>query len=225
MLPKRRVTPIVGTLTEEVRVLDRKYFSNVAKFREDADVMRRELEKKGNFSLYSKMQPEEKPSIKNLVKHKEKIDVLSEMWVGEGKNTMRIQRWCQGTVEKLILAGDGTAKNPPKVSVMWEGLPNVQGWEKGGLMDQELKNHLYNKCKAGAWRLDVDIEEVRNVDMEENDGEDEAIEAEGDEAGEEVVVGNGENDSNFLGGSESDAWTSSWESESEDGEKSDEEDE
>ena len=225
MLPKRRVTPIVGTLTEEVRVLDRKYFSNVAKFREDADVMRRELEKKGNFSLYSKMQPEEKPSIKNLVKHKEKIDVLSEMWVGEGKNTMRIQRWCQGTVEKLISAGDGTAKNPPKVSVMWEGLPNVQGWEKGGLMDQELKNHLYNKCKAGAWRLYVDIEEVRNVDMEENDGEDEAIEAEDDEAGEEVVVGNGENDSNSSGGSESDAWTSSWESESEEGEKSDEEDE
>ena len=99
----------------------------------------------------------------------------------------------------------------------------MQGGEKGGLLDQELKNHLYNKCKAGAWRLDVDIEEVRNVDMEENDGEDEAIESEGDEAGEEVVVGNGENDSTSSGGSESDAWTSSWESESEESEKSDDE--
>ena len=91
------------------------------------------------------------------------------------------------------------------------------------MLEQELKNHLYNKCKAGAWRLDVDIEGVRDVDMEENDGEDEAIESEGDEAGEEVVVGNGENDSDSSSGSESDAWTSSLESESGEDEKSDDE--
>ena len=55
ILPKRRVTLIVGSVTEEVKALDRKYFSNVSQFCKNADVMRRELEKKGEFSLYSMM--------------------------------------------------------------------------------------------------------------------------------------------------------------------------
>jgi hypothetical protein len=65
MLPKRRVTPIVGTVTEEVRALDQTYFSDV-KFRDDADAIRRELEAKGKLSLYSMLQPELKPSMKDL---------------------------------------------------------------------------------------------------------------------------------------------------------------
>ena len=60
ILHKGRTTPIIKTVTAEVRALDRKYFSDVSKFREDADVMRRELEKKGKSSLYSIMQPEKK---------------------------------------------------------------------------------------------------------------------------------------------------------------------
>ena len=98
MLPKRRVTPIVGRVTEEVRALDRKYFSDVTKFHEDADVMGRELERKGAFSLYSMMQPELKLSIKDLLKDEEKIDVLCELFVGEGENTMKMKvlHWCQG---------------------------------------------------------------------------------------------------------------------------------
>ena len=105
------------------------------------------------------------------MKHKETIDVLSEMIVGEGEDMTKLLRWCQGTVEELISEGDGTAKKPPVVNVMWDELLHVQGWEKGRILEQELKNHLYNKCKAGAWRLDVDIEEVKNVDMEERCGQ------------------------------------------------------
>ena len=145
MLPKRRVTSIVGRVTEEVRALDRKYFSDVTKFCEDADVMQRELERKGAFGLYLMMQPELKPLIKDLVNDEEKIDVLCERFVGEGENTMKVLRWCQGRVTGLVLEDDGSAKNPPVVNVMWEGLAHVQGWEKGGDLDQPAKNHLYNK--------------------------------------------------------------------------------
>ena len=222
MLPTRRVTPIVGRVTEEVRALDQKYFSGVSKFREDADVMRRELERKWAFSLYSMMQPELKPSIKDLMKDEEKIDVLCELFVGEGENTMPVLRWCQGRVTGLVSEDDGSAKNPPVVNVMWEGLAHVQGWEKGSELKQPLKKHLYNKCKEGAWRLDVDIEEVRNVGQEESEGDDDAIESDEVEV-EEVIVDEGENDGDSNNESGSDDWTSESEEESDDNEESDEE--
>ena len=53
-------------------------------------------------------------------------------------------------MKELVSEGDGMAKAPPIVSVMWGGLAHVAGWEKGGMLEQELKNHLYNKCKVGA---------------------------------------------------------------------------
>ena len=59
--------------------------------------MRRELEKKGEFSLYSMMQPELKPSVKDLVKDKERIDVLCELTVGEGgvqpRSCIGVKEW------------------------------------------------------------------------------------------------------------------------------------
>ena len=81
--------------------------------------MGRELERKGAFSLYSMIQPELKPSIKDLVKDEEKIDVLCELCVGEGENTMKMKvlHWCQGRVTGLVSEGDGSAKNPPVVNV------------------------------------------------------------------------------------------------------------
>ena len=52
------------------------------------------------------------------MKDKENIDVLCELMVGEGKNTTKMLRWCQGTVEGLVSEGDGTANNPPVVNVV-----------------------------------------------------------------------------------------------------------
>ena len=75
-------------------------------------------------------------------------------------------------VDSLILEGDESAKNPPVVNVKWDGLPCVQGWEKGGEHEQPLKNHLYNKNRDGAWRIDVGIEEVRNIAVDESNEED-----------------------------------------------------
>ena len=97
----------------------------------------------------------------------------------------------------------------------------MQGWERGRMLEQPPKNHLYNKCKEGAWRLDVDIEEVRNVGADESDGDDEAVESEEDEAGEDVVVDEGESDRDSLSGSGSDDWTSESEEESDEDEESD----
>ena len=89
------------------------------------------------------------------------------------------------------------------------------------MLKQPLKIHLYNKCKEGAWRLDVDIEEVRNVGQEESKGDDDAIESDEVEV-EEVIVDEGENDGDSNNESESDDWTSELEEESDSSEEGDE---
>ena len=83
MLPKQRVTATAGRVMKEARALDQKYFTDVTKFCEKSDMIRRELERKERSSStqYSMMQPELKPSIKDLRKDKEKIDVMCELFV------------------------------------------------------------------------------------------------------------------------------------------------
>ena len=127
MLPKQRVTATAGRVMKEARALDQKYFTDVTKFWEDTDVMRRELERKewSASTQCSMMQPELKPSIKDLRKDEEKIDVMCELFVWEGENTMKVLRWCQGRVTGLIWEGDGSVKNPPVVNMMWKGLAHV----------------------------------------------------------------------------------------------------
>ena len=222
MLPQRRVTPIIGAVTAKVRSLDRKYFSDVTKFREDADVMRLELETKGEYSLYSMMQPEVRPLVQDMVKENERIDVLCEMTVGEEGNTTNVLHWCQGIVKECVSEGNGTAKAPPIVMVMWDGLSHVAGWEKGGLLKQELKNYPFNKCKVGAWRLDVDIEEVRNVETLDSDDDNKTIgsqeeDAEEDNREEERDESDGESSS------ESGNWTSKSDDDDNEGSESDSE--
>jgi hypothetical protein len=127
--------------------------------------------------------------------------------MGESKDTIKVLHWYQGTVEKILSEEDGKAKNLPVINVMWEGMSHVQGWEKGGLLKQELRNPLCNKCKEGVWRLDVDIVEVRNVDVEESNGDNEEIEVNSEGCEEMVNVG-GESDSASSVTSDRGEWTS-----------------
>ena len=46
-LPQQRLVPIVGTLTSEVREMDRTYFTDVAKLREDTEALGLQTEERG----------------------------------------------------------------------------------------------------------------------------------------------------------------------------------
>ena len=50
-LPKRQTTPIVGTVTSEVRELDMKYFSKVERIQEDAKELIKERGARGEGSM------------------------------------------------------------------------------------------------------------------------------------------------------------------------------
>ena len=43
VLPTRRSTTVIGTLTDEVKMMDKKYFSEVEKFEQDTDKLRQEM--------------------------------------------------------------------------------------------------------------------------------------------------------------------------------------
>ena len=91
-LPKRRKTHIVGQLTSEVKELDRVYFSDVSKFQEDTAKLIEELHERGEGSMYSLMQPFVRPTIAELVKEKERIDVLCSMQVEVGGKKKEVLR-------------------------------------------------------------------------------------------------------------------------------------
>ena len=69
-----------------------------------------------------------------------------------------VMRWCQGQVIK-----ERKNQEFPTVVVKWDKCEDIKGWERGGVEDQVLKDHLYNKDKENAWRLDVDADCFREV--------------------------------------------------------------
>ena len=83
-LPQRRPVPIVGTLTSEVREMDRKYFTDVAKLREDTEALRLQMEERGEGSIYSMLQPDIIPTVDELVQKKERVGVLCSIEVQVG---------------------------------------------------------------------------------------------------------------------------------------------
>ena len=167
-VPERRAMPILGNaLTAEVRDLDKKYFNQVGKFREDAEKLRQELESKGEGSMYSQLQLWIRPELVNLLE--QNIDVLSTFLVTVGEKQEEQERWCQGVV-KLVLKD----MRQTFVIVSWDGMPVVKGWEDSRESAQQLLPSLYNKEKEGAWRMDVNVEicEAYDSDKDDCDGSD-----------------------------------------------------
>jgi len=94
VVPQRINLPVLGTQTEEVLELDRKYLANEDEFKKKAQTLGNERELKGEGSIYSSMQPFVRPEISDLMN--ERIDVLSEFkMLGKEESELR---WCQGEV-------------------------------------------------------------------------------------------------------------------------------
>jgi hypothetical protein len=110
----------LGTQTEEVLELDRKYFANEDEFKKKAWTLHNERELKGEGSIYSSMQPFVRPEISDLMN--ERIDVLSEFKM-LGKEESDLQ-WCQGEVVHVY-----EKQQVPMIRVRWDPIPDCTGWE------------------------------------------------------------------------------------------------
>ena len=122
---------------------------------------------------------------------KERVDVLYSIEVEVGVE--KVIRWCQGKVTQKLKGKMLRGKDFPTVMIEWDGMPDVGGWEEGGFEHKELKDHLFNWDKEGAWRLDVALAPV-------DEDEDNASDDDGDDIDADDT--NNDSDSNSDGGSE-----------------------
>ena len=133
-------------------------------FKESCNKLKREREARGEGSMYSVLQPFVRPELKDLID--KRIDVLCSVEIEneltEEKTTAL--RWCQGEVKSIV-----KAKNPPTVKVLWDPTPDIAGFEQSKVGDQKLLPSLWNKDKAGAWRMDVNIVSEQEDTVEEGE--------------------------------------------------------
>ena len=82
---------------------------------------RRERESRGEGSIYSLLQPFERPDVSELINRR--IDVLCAVKINQ-KEKQKL-RWCQGEVVHVY-----ENKKQPWVRVLWDATPDIKGWEQ-----------------------------------------------------------------------------------------------
>ena len=101
-----------------------------------------------------------------------RIDVLYSVDIIVNGKKESVLRWCQGKVIEVY----DQEERPRMVRVKWDPTPDIDGGEDSVETDQELKKHLWNKDKALAWRMDIDVEVGKEIETLEDS--DEEIESE-----------------------------------------------
>jgi hypothetical protein len=94
-VPEQINLPVLGTQTEDVLELDRKYLANEDAFKKKVGKLCKKRELKGEGSIYSSMQPFVQPEISDLMNVS--IDVLSEFKMLDNKTSESDgvrERWC-----------------------------------------------------------------------------------------------------------------------------------
>jgi hypothetical protein len=163
-IPSQMKLPTLGTETECVKELDRKYFADGDQFKRNACKVQHERESKKQGCIYASMQSFYAPPLCDLLN--ERIDVLVGFDI-PGKIEKDLG-WCQGEVIAVY------EHQEQWVRVRWDLIPDCEGWEESMETDQILRPSKWNKDVNGAWRMDlpIDIEEATHSD----ESEDNAIE-------------------------------------------------
>ena len=196
----RKPAPIIGTITDGMRVLNENCMHDEETRRDVVLRLSRERKARGEaYSYYETYQPAFRPTLEELVEGTKRIDVL---WAiddedEDGNVVSTDYQWCQGKVVGLV------SKEEHEVLVMWDGMPDIKGWEKGSETPDavELHPNKWRSRKEMGWRLDVDVELFDNyyrdtdilVDqdaLEEDDKDCDECKNDGEEDGEDNDDGN-----------------------------------
>ncbi len=140
--------PILGTLTDKVKMLERKILESEGEIQEAATKLQLEREARGDESgMYTYLKPPEMPSLDELVG--DRIDVCWPYVVGKDEKGKPQDEycWCQGKVLKEV------SDAPPTVKVLWDAMPDLD--EDGTISNQELQPAKWKKIVnlVGKWRL------------------------------------------------------------------------
>ncbi|EJK60232.1 hypothetical protein THAOC_19457 [Thalassiosira oceanica] len=148
--PSRTHTVALGTRTKNVESLDEKYLGDENKIRKEAIQLLKQRETRGEGSLAAECQEALPPELQSIVG--ERIELLVGVDVG-------------GQTELLWWAGKVLhVENEEKrqVTVSWDPLEDVSGWEEGGCSIQKLVEKKWNKNTQGAWRMEY-IDELGDL--------------------------------------------------------------
>ena len=91
---------------------------------------------------------------------------LIEVQVG----ATEVLRWCKGKVTKKLKGKILRGKEIQLVMIIRDG-----GQEEGGFEPKELKDHLFNRDKEGAWRLNVVLAPVDEDEENVSDDDEEFL--------------------------------------------------
>ena len=127
--------------------------------------------------MYSRMQPFHRPELQDLLDRRIDVLVSYDSYDDDGKakrdedgNKITELRWCQGLVTNVY------EKSQPTVRVLWDATEDVDGGNEQVESDQRLLPSKWNKDGENAWRLDIDISVLNEVDdedvVESEDGDD-----------------------------------------------------
>lgn len=157
----RRDCPILGTITDERRQLDKEFFKSDREMRfATARLANERRARREEDSMYHYFQPLLPPKLKSL--EGTRIDVLWQMKdKSTGKNDGK--EWCQGKVLRVLNARQHL------VEIEWDPMPDVEGWEKKVKDEVELDPAKWNMKGAQSWRLDLDVELYENFYQDSED--------------------------------------------------------
>jgi hypothetical protein len=155
-LPQHCPLPILGTLTDEVRQLDMKYFESEERIREVAKKLRLKREARGEESgMYAYLQPPETPTLDELMG--KRIDVCWPYIIGDNKKKDEQEYeywWCQGKVIEKV------SNVPQTVKLLWDAMPDLD--EDNSISNQVLQPNKWKKKSKFGWRTDIDVEMFEN---------------------------------------------------------------
>ena len=159
--PSVRITlrdpaPIIGTITDDMRILNKETLNDETKWKDVVYRLLRERMARGvPYSYYETYQPALQPSLQTIVEEGRRIDVLWEMGDTDVEDATDLQ-WCQGKVIAL-----GSEEN--EVKVVWDAMPDIEGWEEATKDYVELDPAMWRvRNKSMGWRLDIDVEQFDN---------------------------------------------------------------
>jgi hypothetical protein len=131
--------------------------------------MQRRREVTGESSIYSRMQPFDRPEISAL--YQQRIDYL---FVFNKETSDEELCWCQGEVIEINM-------NPKKqntVMVRWDPVPGTDTYKDYHTSVVDLLPTFWNKDKDRAWRLDLNVDLLSTQDNESDDESEDESEGE-----------------------------------------------
>ena len=150
----RKFVPVLGTLTDERRMLDANHFKSGQDMKDAA--MKLACERKArddHTSIYATYQQWDVPKPRELVGRR--IDIF---WPIKDAGASRFSggSWFQGKVTAVV--------NGYTVKVLWDPMPDVTGYEEGSKESEDitLAPDLWRRHIRYGWRYDLDVELVNN---------------------------------------------------------------